>query len=106
MRATRARNEQDSAGFDSLLTDIVMPGMTGLQLASTVRGLKGDQAILLMSGYNQDLLAPGEERDVPLLTKPFTADALLAAVEEAARRSVATSPAPATASRVPAVPLS
>jgi CheY-like chemotaxis protein len=60
-----------------------MPGMTGLQAASAVRDINADQAVLLMSGYSQDLLAPGEDRIAPLLTKPFAADALLAAVDDA-----------------------
>ena len=54
--------------FDILMTDHLMPGMTGAELARAARALRPDLPILIVSGYAElDGLAP----DLPRLTKPF-----------------------------------
>jgi two-component system, cell cycle sensor histidine kinase and response regulator CckA len=69
-----------------LLTDVVMPLMSGLQLAAEVRALRPEVKILLMSAYRtkeiedyRTRLAPGG----PFLDKPFTVPALEQAVQAA-----------------------
>ena len=68
--------------FQLLLTDSVMPRMSGSELASLVRELKPDVPVLHMSGYHS--LALGQARTADdtagLLEKPFTAEALLKTV--------------------------
>jgi len=65
-----------------LLTDVVMPVMDGVELYRHLRREFPEVPVLFVSGYAEDVLArdgllpPG----VTLLQKPFTADALLAAV--------------------------
>ncbi|MGA3397781.1 MAG: PAS domain S-box protein [Acetobacteraceae bacterium] len=55
--------------FDLLLTDVVMPeGMTGLDLAKTVRSRLPNLPILLISGYNDVVARNGAE--FPVLRKP------------------------------------
>ena len=71
--------------FDLLLTDVMMPGMTGLELATRVRAMTPDQAVLFMSGYSQELLAGGTAGLGPVLSKPFGAPALRSAVASALR---------------------
>jgi two-component system, cell cycle sensor histidine kinase and response regulator CckA len=67
---------------DLLLTDVVMPRMSGRELAERVHKLYPDLPVLYMSGYSdgqltdQQLLAEGTH----LLPKPFTATDLLHAV--------------------------
>jgi PAS domain S-box-containing protein len=67
---------------DLLLTDMVMPQMSGRQLAERAHRLYPDLPVLYMSGYSdgqltdQHLLTEG----TALLQKPFTADDLLRAV--------------------------
>jgi signal transduction histidine kinase/CheY-like chemotaxis protein len=57
--------------IDLLLTDIVMPEMTGVELARQVRGLRPDLPILFASGY-ADVRTFGEElEDETVLKKPF-----------------------------------
>ncbi|MEW6751919.1 MAG: ATP-binding protein [Candidatus Latescibacterota bacterium] len=62
-----------------LLTDVVMPGMNGRQVAESVRSERGETKVLFMSGYTDDvtvhhgMLSAG----VRLLEKPFTAAGLL-----------------------------
>ena len=63
-----------------LLTDVIMPGMSGRELAERARGLQPSLAVLLMSGYAPDLIARygAVEPGVALIEKPFTRHSLLA----------------------------
>ncbi len=72
----------DPAQFDVLLTDVVMPGMYGTQLASKLRELRPDLPILFMSGYTTGPAPGGQQlpRDGSLLYKPFDRSALLTAL--------------------------
>ena len=71
--------------IDLLLTDVVMPGLSGPEFAQRLSEDQPDLRILYISGYVQDhfrgseVLAP----DAKLLSKPFTAAALARAVREA-----------------------
>src|SRR5262249_9676342 len=51
-----------------LLTDILMPGMTGRQLAAELTTRRADLPVLFMSGYSDDILDPNGEwiKDIPL----------------------------------------
>jgi two-component system cell cycle sensor histidine kinase/response regulator CckA len=71
--------------IDLLLTDVVMPGMNGRQLAEAFRLLRPRTPILFMTGYTDDTaIRMGiETHTVNILSKPFTPDGLVAAVEEA-----------------------
>jgi signal transduction histidine kinase len=66
--------------FDLLLTDVVLgPGLRGDQLAQRLRAAQPALAVLLMSGYAQDLQAAASDLG-PLLRKPFTREQLAQAV--------------------------
>lgn len=71
--------------IDLLLTDVVMPTISGHDLAARVRRLKPDMRVLLMSGYSEDLIARRGffQVDHKLLMKPFTSEQLRVAVREA-----------------------
>ena len=79
--------EIDHEGFDLLITDLVMPGMTGLQLATRVRVTRPSMPVLFISGYSDELLDHAVEIE-PFLAKPYSAEALLAAVGSLLQRSV------------------
>jgi CheY-like chemotaxis protein len=65
--------------FDVLVTDHLMPGMTGTDLADNVRAAKPGVPVLLVSGYaDHEGIDPGLAR----LTKPFRADELAARLAE------------------------
>jgi PAS domain S-box-containing protein len=69
----------DLAGdLDLLVTDIVMPGLSGLDLAQRLRRRIPDLRVLFMSGYSDSpLLRAGLAREgAAFLQKPFSADAL------------------------------
>jgi CheY-like chemotaxis protein len=77
--------EQSAGTVELLLTDIVMPQMSGIQLVSEARKRQADLPALFMSGY-PDLADPsgnGIPRGPELLCKPFTSDALARAVRKA-----------------------
>lgn len=59
--------------FDVLLTDVVMPGMDGIQLAELVRARRPSTPVVLVTGYGDDQRVSGERW---VLTKPFLASRL------------------------------
>ncbi len=67
-----------SGRIDLLLSDVIMPGMTGPELAEHLLRDRPDVRVLLMSGYPGDELPLPQrgERSFPLLAKPFGGDAL------------------------------
>jgi PAS domain S-box-containing protein len=69
---------QDEA-FDLLVTDHLMPGMTGVELARIVKAERPSMPILLVSGYAE---GEGLEPSLPRLAKPFRADELAARLEQ------------------------
>jgi signal transduction histidine kinase/CheY-like chemotaxis protein len=81
---------------DLVLTDVMMPGMSGVDLAARIGDRWPDLPVLLMSGYSDaEIRAKGPlGRQRSLIEKPFTASGLLRAVE-AALADAATRTAPA-----------
>jgi PAS domain S-box-containing protein len=70
--------------LDLLVTDVVMPGMSGVELAGHLAAIHPGLPVIYASGYSEEAIllgAVGEDR-VPYLSKPFTAEALLALVRE------------------------
>ncbi|MBA3852857.1 MAG: hybrid sensor histidine kinase/response regulator [Gemmatimonas sp.] len=76
---------------DLLLTDVMMPVMSGPDLARIVRGMRPDVGVLFMSGYSADLIARQDRLagDADLLSKPFTLAELALKVHEALERRTA-----------------
>ena len=75
--------------IDLVLTDIVMPGMSGLELVAKLTQLHGAVPVLFMSGHfeagkNAPAIDPGSN----LLVKPFTSAELLRRVRERLRAEV------------------
>jgi two-component system cell cycle sensor histidine kinase/response regulator CckA len=70
--------------IDLLVTDMVMPGMTGQELAMQLQREQPGLCVIFMSGYSEHAATEMADADpgVRLLTKPFSRSALLRAVRE------------------------
>jgi len=91
-----ARIEEQPDSYDLLISDVIMPGLGGPELARRARELAPDLPVLFVSGYaGKELGALGDpEAEGQLLRKPFTAEELLDAALQAlsANPSSAASP--------------
>ncbi len=89
-RVVEARTAEDALGIlktyqpeiDLLITDVVMTGKSGVELAEQATVGHPNLRLLLMSGYSGDLLAPRDPwmQEGSFLEKPFTKRSLLAKV--------------------------
>jgi PAS domain S-box-containing protein len=77
--------------IDLLVTDVVMPAMSGAELAERLLETRPEMKVLYMSGYTSDVvLRHGpRERDAAVLEKPFSAERLLSRVRESLEAEVA-----------------
>jgi len=93
---------QQAGSLQLLLTDVVMPGMGGRELAQHLSVIKPDLRTLFISGYMDDvgIMAGQEEGTSSFLQKPFTPEVLGRAVRnllDAGTPSDRTSASPSTA---------
>jgi PAS domain S-box-containing protein len=79
-------------GLDLLVTDIVMPGMNGKELAGRLQETRPGLRILYMSGYTADIVGHHGllEGGSVFLSKPFTEEALTHGIRQALAGSSAT----------------
>jgi CheY-like chemotaxis protein len=77
--------EEHSHPIDLVVTDVIMPRMSGPELASRLRARDPGIRLLYVSGYTADQLRSAQTdlgADATLLPKPFTSDGLLRKVRE------------------------
>jgi two-component system, cell cycle sensor histidine kinase and response regulator CckA len=71
-----------------LLTDVIMPGLNGVELAGRLARHRPDTKVLYMSGFavvgaqTEQLSGPGLQPGDPILPKPFSTEALTRKVRE------------------------
>lgn len=84
-----ALRKLDHASFDLVVSDVVMPGMSGVDFAKRVWATLPDMPVLFISGYSRDVLAEHglHEGDVDLLPKPFDYATLMKRVKRALERA-------------------
>jgi CheY-like chemotaxis protein len=71
-------------GCDALLTDVIMPEMSGRRVAEVIHSSRPDLPVLYMSGYSNGLLGTTHVLDgeIAFIEKPFTAHDLLHKIAE------------------------
>ncbi|MBZ4671849.1 MAG: multi-sensor hybrid histidine kinase [Deferribacteraceae bacterium] len=75
---------ENGKNIDLIITDVIMPGMSGRALVDTIRDYLPDIKVIFMSGYNEELVS---ERgifveEVKFLQKPFTLNQLVSIIFE------------------------
>ena len=73
--------EEVEGAADLLLTDVVLPGETGMELASRLTRENPDLKVLYITGYAEQMKRCSEQHE-GFLAKPFTSEKLLGAVKE------------------------
>ena len=70
-------------GFDLLLTDIVMPGMDGIELAKRAAEMNAAMKIMFITGFAAVALHPSSNapKQAKVLSKPFHLREIVAEVE-------------------------
>lgn len=81
--------QKHEGAINLLVTDMVMPGMTGRELAARLKEQRPGLRILYMSGYSEQAASESLQSDpsMRLLTKPFSRLAILRAVHELLNQS-------------------
>jgi len=75
---------RESDDIDMVLSDVTMPGMTGIDLSYQIRELYPSMPVAIVSGDVSELERSIIGRaDVPFIKKPFHAESLYSAVREA-----------------------
>jgi len=80
--AALAAFEKNAHKIDLVLTDVVMPQMSGFELGQHLAEKAPNLRILYMSGYRDNPTGSGSEVPRNFLHKPFTPDTLLAKIRE------------------------
>jgi CheY-like chemotaxis protein len=77
--------ERSRGAVDLLVTDVVMPGMSSLEMVERARSSHPGLKVLFMSGYTDDAMIHQKIQGIgaPYLEKPFSPGALAAKVREA-----------------------
>ncbi len=68
--------------FDLVFTDVVMPGMSGLDLAGLLAERRADLPVILTTGYSDEIARSGAGGR-PIILKPYRPETLAAAIEQA-----------------------
>lgn len=85
--AARALELYATAGlsFRLVITDVALPEMDGIELVRRLRAISPSIRALFFTGYSEELSRrPADLMDIPVLAKPFSAEALASAVRGAA----------------------
>jgi CheY-like chemotaxis protein len=67
---------EEHGGFDLILTDVLMPQLTGPEMVAQLKQRWPDQSVLFVTGYSGDASEIASFGDHDVLRKPFTLTAL------------------------------
>ncbi len=80
----RAAVTSGSPGFDALVTDVILPHMSGIELVSALRRIDPGLPAIYMTGYTGTRDIPPDQGD-PVILKPYTPDQLRLRVADVVR---------------------
>ncbi len=83
-RVPSGRKAIDAIGkqrFDAVFTDVVMPGMSGLELAEALRAAHPTLPVILTTGYSDEIAQSGTGGR-PVILKPYRLETLAAALDQ------------------------
>jgi CheY-like chemotaxis protein len=80
-----AELDRNASQFDAVFSDVVMPGMNGIDLAHEIRRMYDDLPVLLASGYSHVLARKGTD-GFELLHKPYSVEQLSRTLRKVAMR--------------------
>jgi PAS domain S-box-containing protein len=80
--AAEALQLLETAAVDLVFSDIVMPGMTGIDMARKIRASNAKLPILLASGYSSKQFIPRDKREFPILRKPYRLQTLAVSIHQ------------------------
>lgn len=80
--------------YDLILLDLMLPGMTGMEILSTIRNEKNKVPVIILTAKDQldDVVAGLNTGSDDYITKPFSFDELLARINAVIRRNTSTTP--------------
>jgi signal transduction histidine kinase len=87
-RVARARSGAEAlemagdADFDIVFTDVVMPGMSGIELAEQLKARFPDVAVVLTTGFSDEITRSGTG-GLPVVFKPYRLETLAVALDAA-----------------------
>jgi len=71
----------NASAFDLLITDLVVPGSDGVQIASRLKDVQPHLAVLFTSGYTTEAIQGGLPQQASFLPKPFAMQDLIEVVD-------------------------
>ena len=75
------RLADSGASFDLVFSDVIMPGMTGVELADELKQRRPQLPIILTTGYSDRVV--GATQNFPVVRKPYRMETLAAALDQA-----------------------
>ncbi|MBD3275246.1 MAG: response regulator, partial [Candidatus Marinimicrobia bacterium] len=74
--------QNEPGAFELVLTDVVLTGKSGIELANICKNIRNDIPVVFMSGYPTDKLEDYiQKEDITLLEKPFQPAKLYSVIE-------------------------
>ncbi|HEU0133524.1 MAG TPA: ATP-binding protein, partial [Allosphingosinicella sp.] len=87
-RVARARTGQEAlelargGGFDAVFTDVVMPGMSGIELADALGPVLPGVPVVLTTGYSDEITRAGGGAGRPVVFKPYRLETLSGVLDD------------------------